>query len=108
VRAEAVRRAAEATAAAEEQRAAAAKAADNAAMSAARLKEAEKDVFKLERQLEEREKAFISYQVRAVCARSRALARNGWADARERPWFLRVLVRVLARVACAGDGGAAD
>ena len=64
-RAEAVRRAAEATTALEAERAARAKADDTVAMYLARLKEAEKDVFKLERQLEEREKAFVSYQARA-------------------------------------------
>ena len=34
-------------------------------MLSARLKESEKDVFKLERKLEEAEKAFTSYQITA-------------------------------------------
>ncbi len=60
----------------EVERAARAKAADEAKMLAARLREAEKDVFKLERQLEEREKAFVSYQARRGCAAMRCAERT--------------------------------
>jgi hypothetical protein len=41
-------------------------------MLSARLKESEKDVFKLERKLEEAEKAFVSYQVRKRSTPTRA------------------------------------
>jgi len=43
-------------------------------MYAARLKESEKDVFKLERKVEEADKAFVSYQARPAAQRA-ALAR---------------------------------
>ena len=90
---EAVRRSAESATALEAERAASAKARDEAAMYAARLKEAEKDVFKLERAVEEREKAFISYQASRAAASTHTRAQ---AD----------VIRI-ARV-CADDGGAAD
>ena len=64
-----MRRGAETALALEAEQAARAKEADTAKMYAARLKEAEKDVFKLERLVQEKEKAFASYQ-----ARSRACA----------------------------------
>ena len=65
MRAEAVRRAAEASLALSAERGARAKAAEEAVMFAARLKEAEKDVFKLERVVLEKESMFTSYQARA-------------------------------------------
>lgn len=44
-------------------------------MYAARLKESEKDVFKLERKVEEAEKAFVSYQARPARGAAQASAR---------------------------------
>lgn len=69
-----VRRAAEASADTAAERARADKLAEEVKMYAARLKESEKDVFKLERKVEEADKAFVSYQARPAAQRA-ALAR---------------------------------